>query len=386
MTRISRIKTHPIQLSIGAHYAVTYLIVSVESNDGPIGFGEVCDSFGCSHPRAFAALIDEALAPLLMEENPLEVDRLFDKMRGWTRRRLGDQALIVQAISGVEVALWDLCGKLLGRSVADLFERRDIKTVPVYASGMFIGDGTPDWHAKLLEPYLQRGVKACKARIGDDFRTNLKALRELRRVLGSDVAVMIDGNEHYCLRTAETIAHELAEIGIRFFEEPIPQNHRQDIERLVAASPVDIAYGEHLFTGHDFSEEFRHSRLDVAQPDATICGGLAEARRIASLAAERNIPLVPHCAAGPIAMAANLHLCATVPNAVMLEYPYPLQPTWEELCGEPVFAPATLRDGGLALPTGPGLGVPIDESRLAKPYRRSRRRVRGMPQGSIGRI
>jgi L-alanine-DL-glutamate epimerase-like enolase superfamily enzyme len=364
---------------------LNYLFVRIETDVGVIGYGEVCDSYGCNYPLSIQAVIEEAIRPLLLEESPLAVERLVIKMRGWTRRRLGDQGVIIQAISGVEIALWDLLGKLEGKSVSRLLGRcRD--QVVVYASGPFLEEGRPDWHMKMFQPCLNQGVRAIKLRTGLSYRRDLKTLRALRSRLGDDIQIMIDGSEHYTVPTALEIARALADLGVLFFEEPVPQHHREGIARLVEKSPVPIAYGEHLFTRHDFQDCLVHARADVVQPDAALSGGIAEARRIAALAEPFGVLVVPHSAAGPLALAANLHFAASAPSVKMLEYSFTLDSLWREMLRDPILSPAALQDGQLAVPEGPGLGLIIDEAVWNRYPYRSRPVVVKMPTWSLGRV
>ena len=364
---------------------LNFLFVRIESEEGHVGYGEVCDSYGCNYPLVVKAIIDEALSPLLIGEDPREVERLFAKMRGWTRRRLGDQGVAVQAISGVEIALWDLLGKIEGKSLSELLGRLQEK-IPVYASSTVMEEGPAEIHLQLVEPYLNRGVKAVKVRLGLNFREDLKTLRDVRRLLGDEVQLMVDGGEHYTTRTALEIAFALADLDVRFFEEPIPQNNREGIARLVEKSPVPIAYGEHLFLLQDFQDSVAHKRADIIQPDAAICGGVAECRRIAALGDSFGVPVVPHSSAGPLALAANLHFCATVPNISMLEYTFTFNRLWKVMLQEPVLSPDVLADGSLAVPNGPGLGVTINEEIWEQfPYQ-PRMIESKMPSWSLGRV
>lgn len=366
-------------------HPLNHLFVRVETDEGLIGYGEVCDSYGCNYPLSAQAIIDEALSPYLVGEDPLALERLIQKLRGWTRRRLGDQGIGIQAISGVEIALWDLLGKIKGKSVSALCGRlRD--RIPIYASSTVLEEGPPELHLKLLEPCLSRGVRAVKVRLGLDFRRDLKTLRAFRSLIGDDIQVMVDGGEHYTVRTALEIAHTLADLEIGFFEEPIPQNNREGIARLVEKSPVPIAYGEHLFLSQDFQDCLIHQRADVIQPDAAISGGISECRRIAALAETFGVPVVPHSAAGPLALAANLHLSATLPNLWMLEYTFTFDRVWRAMLKEPILSPESIRDGRLPVPEGPGLGVLVDEERLAQYPYQARRAVGEMPTWSLGNV
>ncbi len=388
--KITSLKAIPITHSVEQptymfEHPLNLLFVRVETDEGLIGYGEVCDSYGCNYPLSVKAIIDEALAPYVVGEDPLALERLFQKLRGWTRRRLGDQGIGVQAISGIEIALWDLVGKIKGQSVSELVGRqRD--HVPIYASSTVLEEGPPELHLSLLEPFLSRGVKAVKVRLGVDFRRDLKTLRAFRSAIGDDIQVMVDGGEHYTVRTALEIARTLADLDIRFFEEPIPQNNREGIARLVAESPVSIAYGEHLFLTQDFQDCLIHRRADVIQPDAAISGGISECRRIAALAETFGVPVVPHSAAGPLALAANLHLSATLPNLWMLEYTFTFDRVWQAVLEEPILSPHNVSDGKLRLPEGPGLGVLFNEEALARYPYQARGAVSEMPTWSLGTV
>src|SRR5215813_6603927 len=273
-----------------------HLIVRIETDDGTTGYGEVSDSYACTYALTVQCMIEEAYKPLLIGEDPSELERLIFKMRGWTRRRLGDQGIAVQAVSGIEIALWDLIGKIRERSISDLCGRLR-NGVPIYASSTVLEEGSPDVHLKLLEPCLSKGVKAVKVRLGVDYRRDLVTLQQLRTLIPDHIQIMVDGGEHYSVRTALEIAHRLADLGIRFFEEPVPQNNREGITRLVEKSPVPIAYGEHLFLTQDFQDCLINRRADVIQPDASISGGISECRKIAALAETFGVPVVPHSAA-----------------------------------------------------------------------------------------
>jgi D-galactarolactone cycloisomerase len=362
-----------------------HVLVRVECDDGQVGYGEVCDSYACTYPLSVKAIVDEAFKPLLDGEDPRDLERLVIKLRGWTRRRLGDQGIAIQTISGIEIALWDLLGKIKGQSVTELLGQvRD--RVPVYASSTVLEEGPAEVHFTLLEPLLQRGVRAVKVRLGIDYRRDLDTLQALRALLPADIQMMVDGGEHYTVRTALEIADRLAELEIRFFEEPIPQLNREGIAYLVSKSPVPIAYGEHLFLTQDFQDCLIHKRADVIQPDAAICGGISECRRIAALAATFGVPVAPHSAAGPLALAANLHLSSSLPNLWMLEYAFTFDRVWRGLLKEPVLSPEFITDGHLPLPGGPGLGVRIDEEVWAEYPYQARARVSQMPEWSLGNV
>ena len=367
--RVERVEAVPITFLHGRE-PLAYCFVRLTADDGTVGWGEACDSFGCTWAGVVGHCIEEALAPLLVGEDPRQPELAAAKLRAWTRRRLGDHGVALHAISAVELACWDLAGRAAGASTVDLPGVGRVRdAVPVYASSVFLEEGSPEWHVDLLRPCLDRGVTAVKLRMGPEWEADVATLAGVRDLVGDGVALMVDGNECFTVPTALAIAGRLADLDVRWFEEPVPQHHRAAIEEVVGRSPVPIAYGEHLFGVHDFTDCLARRQADVLQPDAALSGGFAECRRIAALAAPHGVRVVPHCAAGPVALAANLQLAASVPSIGLLEYPYPLAEMWAVTAPTAALGPDALRDGCLAVLPGPGFGVDLDADALAeRPY------------------
>jgi D-galactarolactone cycloisomerase len=362
---------------------LSFCFVRVEADDGTIGYGECCDSYGCTFAGTVGAAITDAFAPLLVGEVVDAVEPHADRLRAWTRRRLGDRWVGGQARSGVEIALWDALGRSRSQSVSSMLGRvRD--RVPVYASSVFLEEGTAAWHEELLRPLLDRGVRIVKVRIGPEWRRDLVTFAELQHRLGPDVELCVDGSEIFTLATAAAVAARLGELGAGWFEEPIPQGARAAIASLARHSPVAIAYGEHLYGVDDALDAIRADELAILQPDAATCGGIVEARRMASVAVAAGRRVVPHVAAGPIALAANLHVAASVAAIRAVEYPFPLAAAWSALGRGAALGPDAIEDGCLPVPDGPGLGVSLDEDAAARhPYARISPRA-GFPDRFMG--
>jgi len=360
---------------------LSYCFVRIETDSGLVGYGEACDSYGCSFANVLATVIDDALAPLLIGQEIDSVDRLSDRMRLFTRRRLGDQAVAPQARSAVEIALWDLAGQQVGQSVSALLGRAR-ERVPIYASSVFLEEGPAGWHLDLLQPLLDRGVTMVKVRVGPEWRPDLSTLAEIRAALDPAIELMVDGSEIFTLPTALEVAAKLHDLGIMWFEEPLPQNERAGIEQLVDRSPVAIAYGEHLYSNLDALEVLTRKQATVLQPDASTCGGISEARRMAATAAYFGARVVPHVCAGPISLAANLHVAASVPVIRAIEYPYTMAPSWAAFSPGTPLGPDAIEDGTIAVPAGPGLGLSLDETAVvAHSYRPPGARVAGSRAG-----
>jgi D-galactarolactone cycloisomerase len=173
---------------------MSFAFVRVEGDDGTVGYGEACDSYGCSYAGVVGAIVADAFAPLLVGEELDSVERHAERLRLWTRRRIGESWLAAHARSAVEIALWDLAAKAIGRPVSTLIGRvRD--RVEVYASSGFLEEGDAAFHLRSLDPLLERGVKAVKLRTGPNWRDDLVTLRNVRAGLDSSIALMVDGSE-----------------------------------------------------------------------------------------------------------------------------------------------------------------------------------------------
>jgi L-alanine-DL-glutamate epimerase-like enolase superfamily enzyme len=379
MTLVTRLSTIPISVPLdppkgGSGHPLgpaflTHCIVKIETDAGVTGYGEISDGWGCEYAQVADALVREAIARFVIGRDPREIDAILCVAWAWLRRRQGTTWLVAQAISGVEIALWDIAGKLADRPVCELFGG-DGSAVPVYASGNFLSQGSAEVHLGHIRGLLARGVRGAKVRLGGTWAAELETLAALRKAVGPDIALFIDGNEAFTTKTAARITQRLAEIGVGFFEEPCPRDDAAGLAELVAKAAVPIAYGEHVFGLAGFLELHEQRLADVWQPDATICGGIAELRRIAAVGAARGIRICPHSAGTPIALAANLHAASGASTLGMLEY----SGRTDELCaafrGGSSVASANVIDGALRPPTGPGIGIePEPDLSERYPYR-----------------
>ena len=364
---------------------LSFCFVRIETDTGLVGYGEACDSYLCSYAEIVAKVIDDAFAPQLLGAELVAVGPLIDRLRLATRRRLGDGWIAAQARSALEIALWDLHGQQLGSSVSALIGRvRD--RVPVYASWTFLEEGPAQWHADHLAPWLERGVRMAKVRVGPSWQADIATLTGLRSLL-PDVELMVDGSETFTVATARRIADALYDLGVTWFEEPLPQGARAGIRELARHSRVPLAYGEHMYGADEAIAAMAAGELAVLQPDAAVCGGITTARTMALLAGSYGVRVVPHICAGPVALAANLHVAATVPAVAAVEYPLHLVPVWAQLGAGMATGTAAIVDGTVAVPSSPGLGVAVDEvAAAAYPYQGPGTRVVGTATGVLDRF
>lgn len=372
----------PLAVTLGTEREpMSFLFVRVETDDGLVGYGEACDSYGCSFASVLAAIVTDVYAPLVVGADTASATAIADRLVLATRRRLGTGWAAAQARSAIELAVWDIVGKRAGASVSSLIGRHRDR-VDVYASIGYLEEGPAEQHLAGLAPLLERGVRSVKTRIGPDWRRDLATLGDLRDAVGDDVELMIDGSETFTVATAALIADALADLGVTWFEEPVPQPNHAGIADLAGRSPVPLAYGEHLYGLTETVDALTSGEMLVLQPDASTCGGLGEARAMAVAAVGFGVRVVPHVCAGPISLAANLHLAATVPAIRMVEYPPVLIGVWERLGRAAALGLDAIVDGSIAVPTGPGLGVDLDEEvAAAAPYRPPGARVAGTVGG-----
>ena len=217
-----------------------------------------------------------------------------------------------------------------------------------------------------------------KLRVGPSWRDDLDKLATIRAALDPSIELIIDGSEIFTLPTALQVAARLHELGVSWFEEPLPQPERGAIEELVERSPTPIAYGEHLYSFEQAFDALRRRQLTVLQPDASTCGGIAEARRIALLGVTSGARVVPHVCAGPVSLAANLHLAASVPAIRAIEYPPSLMGAWRSLGRGAAFGVDEIIDGRIAVPQAPGLGVTLADDVAASHQYHPPRRLAGV--------
>lgn len=373
--KIAGVKTHLVHCPIPEHERVRSgaglklarqaAFVEVVTDDGLSGIGPCSFGSASLDLNAAASMIDHALAPMLIGEDPSRIQYLWEKIYyGSVTRVLGHRGIGVALLSGVDIALWDLKGKAFGAPVYELLGGAFRDPVPAYASSIYWSP--PEDAARTARRYVDEGFKAVKLKVGLDFRNDVDALAAIREEVGSGVDIMVDANQCYTPHLALKVGRELERHDVLFFEEPLPiddvDGHRFLAERL----EVRIATGENMYTRWGFEPFIKGGAVHVVQADASRTGGISEARKIFDLAAAFHLHAAPHTFSDALTVAAALHLVASSPNAIILE----LDRTYNPLQTELVREPLVVRDGNVDLPRKPGLGMEIDWDFVADhPYR-----------------
>ena len=338
------------------------LVLRIHTDAGITGIGEVTSqSYVCKAcfeaPRSAARR--HGLTSILLDEDPLDVERLWHKMYYQTNR-YGRRGAAIHAISGADIALWDIKGKAEGKPIYDLLGGAHRQTVRAYASVLF-GD-TPDDTAQLARDFVQLELTAVKfgwGPFGKDAQVDLAHVRAAREVLGYQRDLYVDAGHAWQWETALQRAEMLAPLKIGWLEEPLSQDDRRGYGDLCKRSPVPIAAGEGDVTHWDF-EDLIERGVHIVQPDVAFCGGLTVCRQVSQMTEALGRRAVPHCFSTGINLAASLHWMASVPNGDLVEYCLRPSPLMRKL----VRNLPPLIDGRVPVPNGPGLGIELDEEIL----------------------
>jgi len=350
------------------------ILVKIETDEGIVGWGEATTQ---GQERNVEASIQN-LAHYLMGKDPRHIERHWSTM---FRDSFWRPSLIVTcAMSGLEIAMWDIFGKSLGVPIHALLGGPCHDRIKIYHNGWWFEATSIDDYVGLAEREVkERGAKALKwdpfwgcdvfTTERADFDRIVENVGRVREVVGNDVELMLDGHGRFSPNTAIQFAHAVEKYRPSWYEEPIPIDASpEDLARVAASTEIPIVTGERIPTRWCFRDLFEKRAVTFINPDIAHAGGILETKKIADMAHAYYVGVTPHNSAGPILNAASLHLDACMPNFVTNEFfPFDL-PHWNEILVEPFPPP---RDGFLDIPTKPGLGIEIDEEKLQatnRPY------------------
>ncbi len=341
------------------------VVVKVVADDGLVGWGEAKAPVA---PRVAREVVTDLLADRLIGKDPREVVPLWENMYSSMRLRGHSHGFLLEAISGVDMALWDLLGKSLSTPVYRLLGGAFRRRIPVYASavrGLGTGATSEDW--KNLEQeassFLERGFTAMKMAAGHGVEADLASARRVREVIGQEVELYVDAAERYSVPQAVQLARALEPLGIGFLEAPLPLEDLDGYAELAGRTSLPIA-NDLLVNRHETLQLLLRRGLGLVQPDVCRAGGITGCLRIAQLADVFGVPFQPHVSLGSaIHFAASLHLAATAPNLFRMEFWAGDNPLGESVLRKPLLA---LEDGFVLVPEEPGLGADVDEEKLLK--------------------
>lgn len=353
-------------------------LVRIDTDAGISGWGEG-GQYGPAEP--LCACVEHVLAPEILGQNPLHKDVLWTRMYNLTRD-FGQKGAYIEAISAIDIALWDICGKALNVPVGVLMGGRYRERVSTYATGCYYRgedclnvDNALGALADEARGYVDAGFNMVKIKVGllsvaDDYRR----VKAIRKAIGDDIGLLVDANHAYTVPTALRMGKMLEEQGALFFEEPVVPENRDGYCRVREGLSLAIAGGECEYTRYGFRELFERQCVDIAQPDIGVCGGLSEFQKITAMADAFGVLTLPHVWGSGIAFAAALAAISNLPlqphtanpvplqNEPIVEYDRNFNPLRDDLLQEKVV----FKNGMVEVPTGPGLGVAVDEAVLGR--------------------
>jgi D-galactarolactone cycloisomerase len=353
------------------------LLVRVRTEDGLVGWGEG-GQWGPAEPVASA--IEHVLAPRIIGADALRPTRIWEELYAYSRD-FGQKGTYVEALSAIDLALWDICGKAADRPVHALLGGAFRDRVPVYATGGFYRESYDDDAAELrrlrseVEGFAGQGYEIVKIKLGlRPVGRDAERVAVVREVLGDRGLILVDANHAYDASTAIRLGRSIEHLDIGWFEEPVVPEDRRGYRRVREALSIPIAGGEAEFTRFGFRDLIGDGCVDIVQPDLCGSGGFSEFLKIHALASAFGVRLVPHVWGSAVAVAAAAQALAILPPSPHTYDPVALQnlpvgeldrspnPLREEIVENPVRVEA----GVLHIPQGPGLGVVVDEAAVMR--------------------
>ncbi len=353
----------PFSFSQWSYDQRSVCLTRVKVEDGTVGWGE---GYG---PASVVKSGVEMLAPSIIGMNAMEIGRIWQHMYLKTLD-FSRSGVLLASISSIDIALWDLKGKLLEQPVHSLLGGKRRDRIQVYATGMYFTEGG-NLQQKLADEaqsYVDQGFKRLKMKVGHSLAQDRRNVESVRTAIGDEVGLMVDANHAYDFKEARELGLVLEDQNIAWFEEPLSPEDYAGYRRLRRSLKVPIAAGECEYLVYGFKRLFERECVDIAQPDICGTGGLTEILRITALARSFHIELAPHCWGTGIAFAAGLHFVSTLdsmPGRVfnrepVLEMDRTENPLRDKLI-QPVFKP---EDGFVQMSDQPGLGIEIDPDLL----------------------
>jgi D-galactarolactone cycloisomerase len=371
---ITGVRTHVLEARLSQPFAYsrawydtrTAMVVEIETDAGLIGWGE------CYGPARMTAAVVQSVAPWLIGEDPLRTDYLWQMIYARLRDH-GQKGVVIEGLSGIDIALWDIKGKHFGVP-AHLLLGGPLRTeVQAYATGLYRRkSGDPlRYLAEEAAGYVAEGFKAVKLKVGFGVEEDAAVTRAVREAIGPDVALMVDANHAYDAVAAIRLGRMIEPYDIGWFEEPVPPEDVAGYRAVKVALSIPVAGGECEFTRFGFRDLLVSRAIDIIQPDTCAAGGLSECKKIANMAEAFGVRYNPHVWGTGIAIAASLQLLAVLPAHTPVSLA-PLQPMLEfDRTEHPIRQSLLVQSiehtGGIvSVPDGPGLGIEVDRDALAR--------------------
>jgi D-galactarolactone cycloisomerase len=371
---IKSVRTHILEATLSQPFAYsrawydtrTAMVVEIETDTGLVGWGE------CYGPARMTAAVVQSVAPWLVGQDPLRTDYLWQMIYARLRDH-GQKGVVIEGLSGIDIALWDIKGRHFGVPVHRLMGGPLRTEVQAYATGLYRRkSGDPlKYLAQEAASYVADGFKAVKLKVGFGVEEDAAVTHAVRDAIGSDIALMVDANHAYDAIAAIRLGRMIERHEIGWFEEPVPPEDVAGYRAVKSALRIPVAGGECEFTRFGFRDLLTSRAIDIIQPDTCAAGGLSECKKIADMAEAFGVRYNPHVWGTGIAIAASLQLLAVLPTHTpnslaplepLLEFDRTEHPIRQSLLVRPIEH----TNGIVRIPDGPGLGIEVNRDMLAR--------------------
>ncbi len=347
-----------VTLGIGRAVKRDAVIVRVSTAEGITGWGEAHHG-RC--PGAVAHLVNTTMKQLVVGQDANDIAGVWQKVYDKQLASHGMGAGACLALSGIDMALWDIRGKAHGLPLYQLLGGRS-KPIPAYAGGVSLGYQDPTSLADEARPHVQAGYKAIKLRVGDTVSRDIERVAMIRKTFGAALTIMVDANTGYDVADARAAMPAFDELDVGWLEEPFPAHDYLSYRMAARYGRVPLAAGENHYTRFEFNRVIEDGAITILQPDLSKTGGFTEALRIAALASSWKLPIHPHTSMTGLNMAATIHFLAAIDNGGYFEADISKNNLFRDRL---VSAPYSVDGEGNVLPLeGPGIGVELDEQFL----------------------
>lgn len=364
--KITEIKTAEVTVKVGGKPRYGYCYVRIHTDEGVYGTGEA------SHVDGGWRGTTRSMAQQLIGKDPRDVDACFEGIRRSYIFRGGFSGLGISALTGLEVALWDLAGKAQGVPVYRLLGGKFRDRVRLYV------DSAHEDTAKRAEEVRADGFTAIKFDLDDannphkldawnwsvspgELELMVDQAHEIREAVGPDMDLAIDLHGRYDATAGLKVAQAVEDLNLMWLEEPVPPENIDALGRITESTSTPICAGENLYLRYGFRDLLEEQAVDIIMPDISKCGGLSECRKIANMAEIYYIPFAPHNNSSALSTVGDAHVCASVPNFLALEFHRYDDPTWNDVI---VSEEPAIQQGHVVLSEKPGLGVELNEEFL----------------------
>jgi D-galactarolactone cycloisomerase len=348
------------RLGIGQAVKRDCVMVKVTTESGLVGWGE--SHHGRAH-TAIARLIETTLTQLIRGMEASDTTGIWQKIYQFQLASHGMGAACAMAMSGIDMALWDIRGKAAGWPLYKLLggARRPVKA---YAGGVALGYQDPASLIDEINPHIAAGYKAVKLRVGDTVKDDTARMQAVRKAFGDGLTILADANIGYSLEDVRQVMPAMDSLGIGWLEEPFPAHDHHNYRLAAGFGRTPLAAGENHFTRFEFTRVLEDRIINIWQPDLSKCGGITETLRIAAMAGAYKIPVNPHSSMTGVNQAASIHLLAAIDNAGYFEADISKANRFRDELGS---EPWRIDKDGHVLPLDkPGIGVEVDENFLTQ--------------------